>query len=74
MNAVLNAFGQINPLLRRCRNAGWLAVAPDESLVHIGVFAWSAEDARNRFARAREEWCILLESAAREAVGNPGPE
>jgi hypothetical protein len=74
MYSVLNVFGQIEPLLRRCQNGGWLAVAPEESPIHIGVFAWSAEDARNRFARARSEWCLLLESAVQEAVSNSGSQ
>jgi hypothetical protein len=57
----LESFDQISPTLRRCENGGWLAVAPDESPVRIGVFAWSADEARNRFARARKEWGLLLE-------------
>jgi hypothetical protein len=47
-----------------------MAVAPDESPVHIGVFAWSADDARNRFFKARSEWHILLEEALAEAVAD----
>ena len=69
MDAVLETFGKISPILRRCENGGWLAVAPDESPVHIGVFAWSSDEARNSFFRARGEWSLLLEEAqsARDA-------
>jgi hypothetical protein len=63
MQSVLAVFGQIAPVLRRCQNGGWLAVAPDESPIHIGVFAWSADEARNRFDKARSEWCVLLEES-----------
>jgi hypothetical protein len=70
MNDVLIAFENITPLLRRCRNGGWLAVAPDESPIHIGVFAWSMDEARNRFNRARAEWRILLEEALHETIAN----
>jgi hypothetical protein len=74
MTEVLVVFEQMSPLLRRCQNDGWLAVAPDEFPVHIGVFAWSAEDARNQFAQARAEWCILLERALREPVRDSRPQ
>jgi hypothetical protein len=74
MDDVLKAFENITPLLRRCRNGGWLAVAPDESPVHIGVFAWSVDEARNRFVRAQTEWRFLLEKAAAEAVVISGHE
>jgi hypothetical protein len=49
-----------------------LALAPDASPVRIGVFAWSAEEAKNRFMRARAEWRLLLVEWLREAVADSG--
>lgn len=72
-NDVLKAFDNSSPLLRRCQNGGWLAVAPDESPVRIGVFAWSADEARNRFVKAHSEWRLLLVEAKRPSDESGAP-
>ena len=74
LNAVLASFDNISPVLRRCENGGWLAVAPEESPVHIGVFAWSVDDARNRFFKARASWHLLLEEVVRDSVADASSE
>lgn len=60
---VIQVFEHAVPRLRRCENGGWMAVSPEESPVRIGVVAWSADEARNRYLRSRREWIVLLEEA-----------
>lgn len=62
MSAIAEQILEAAPRILRCQNGGWLAVSPDESPVHIGVFAWSADEARNRFTRASKEWAILADA------------
>jgi hypothetical protein len=70
MSSVLEAFQGVDPVVKRCENGGWLAVAPASSPLHIGVFAWSVDEARNRFFRARKAWCDLLAQSGNEAVAD----
>ena len=44
----------------KCDYPGYLAVSGLGSPLRIGVFAYSAEDARTRFMRAANEWQALL--------------
>lgn len=60
-------FAQIEPTLLRREDGGWLAVSPPDAPLHIGVGAWSAEDARNRFVRELREWRLLLDAPAKDA-------
>ncbi len=55
------SFNGIAPTLVRREDGGWLALSPPEAPVPIGVEAWSADDARNRFVRATKEWAALLD-------------
>ena len=55
------SFAQIQPQLLRREDGGWLAVSPDDAPLHIGVAAWSADEARNRFVRELREWRRLLD-------------
>ena len=73
-NDVLAAFDQVTPSLCRCDNGGWLALAPDASPVHFGVFAWSADEAQNRFFRSRAQWRLLLVDWLRETVPDSSAE
>jgi hypothetical protein len=57
---------QLNPRLIRRENGGWLAVSHANDIVHIGVVAWNVDDARNKFARRRREWDVLLEQVRRD--------
>ena len=61
MNESFALFAQIEPQLLRREDGGWLAVSPDNALLHIGVAAWSADDARNKFVRELREWRRLLD-------------
>lgn len=54
-------FAHIEPRLVRRENGGWLAVSPDDAPLHIGVVAWSADDARNNFVRELRHWSMLLD-------------
>ncbi len=60
-------FDQIQPTLLRREDGGWLAISPPDAPLHIGVGAWSAEDARNRFVRELREWRLLLDAPAEDA-------
>ena len=51
---------QFLPRLLRREDGGWLAVSPDDAPLRIGVLAWSAEDARDRFDRELREWVALF--------------
>ena len=55
------SFDQIQPDLLRREDGGWLAVSPPDSPLHIGVAAWSVDDARNRFVRELRAWRALLD-------------
>lgn len=59
MKAVLAGLDFLPKLLRR-DDGGWLAVSPDDAPLHIGVSAWSADDAREKFGRELREWIALL--------------
>jgi hypothetical protein len=54
-------FDQVEPTLLRREDGGWLAVSPPNAPLLIGVAAWSADDARDRFVRAAREWTALLD-------------
>lgn len=54
-------FDRIDPVLIGREDGGWLAVSPANAPLHIGVAAWSADDARNRFVRELREWKALLD-------------
>jgi hypothetical protein len=51
----------IEPRLLRREDGGWLAVSPPDAPLHVGVAAWSADDARDRFARELDAWADLLD-------------
>lgn len=51
---------QFSPRLLRREDGGWLAVSPDDAPLHIGVSAWSADDAQIKFDRELREWVALL--------------
>jgi hypothetical protein len=51
---------QFSPRLLRREDGGWLAVSPDDAPIHIGVSAWSADDARTKFDRELRAWAALL--------------
>ena len=59
---VMEGFDQIEPTLLRRADGGWLAVSPRNAALHIGVAAWSAEEARRRFVRELREWRLLLDA------------
>ena len=67
MIASTGEFAQIQPRLLRRANGGWLAVSPPEAPLHIGVAAWSADDARSSFVRELKAWCLLLDEQAQDA-------
>ena len=54
-------FDRPEPVLLRREDGGWLAVSRGDAPLRIGVAAWSAEDARNRFAAESRAWRALLE-------------
>jgi hypothetical protein len=47
------------PVLIRRENGGWLAVAAPGAPFRIGVAAWSADAARDRFDKEMREWVEL---------------
>jgi hypothetical protein len=60
------SFDQTEPTLLRREDGGWLAVSPPNAPLHIGVAAWSADDARDRFVRAAKEWAHLLDGQSQD--------
>lgn len=59
----VRAFAALTPLVRRCHSGEYLALTPPKSVMRFGVVAWSAEEARNNYARSRTAWRELLETA-----------
>jgi len=62
------SFTDAKPTLVRRENGGWLAISPADLPLHIGVEAWSADDARDRFVRAAREWSLLLYGQVEDAA------
>lgn len=60
-------FSQVAPKLVRREDGGWLALSPPGAPLPLGVAAWTAEDARNAFAREVRAWEVLLEEQPRTA-------
>ncbi len=52
-----------NPVLVQRRSGGWLALAPVESCLRIGVTAATAEQAAVNYDRARVDWHRTLATA-----------
>jgi hypothetical protein len=76
LGQMVAARGEPAPRLIRCEYGGWLAVSPPGAFVSIGVFAWSADDARDRFHREMQEWRELLArdwSPAPDKASVPSP-
>ncbi len=61
-------FDQTEPTLLRREDGGWLAVSALNAAFHIGVAAWSADDARDRFVRAAREWAALLDGQCQDGT------
>ena len=61
-------YADMKPTLIRREDGGWLAVSPADANLHIGVVAWSADDARARFVRAAREWGALLDGRYQDEV------
>jgi len=57
-------FAQVEPILIRRENGGWLAVTQAGTPITMGVVGWSAEDARSAFVRAAREWAWLQNEPA----------
>ena len=60
-------FASVTPKLLRREDGGWLAISPKGAPLPLGVAAWTAEDARNAFAREIRAWKALLQEPARTA-------
>lgn len=54
---------QDEPILIERSCGGWLAVAPDDALLHFGVTGDDADDARQSFKLATERWMEAYERA-----------
>lgn len=54
-------YDAVEPIVSRRDNGGWMAVSPPDAPIHIGVAAWSADDARSRFACELRAWRLLLD-------------
>jgi hypothetical protein len=63
------SFDHTEPTLLRREDGGWLAVSPASAPLHIGVAAWRADDARDRFVRAAKEWAQLLDGRHQDGEG-----
>jgi len=62
----ISEFAEVEPVLKRCENRGWLAVSPDGALCRIGVFAWHVDNAKYEWDKARDAWVSLLEDILRD--------
>jgi hypothetical protein len=64
MNLAVERFAEIGPDLVRRTCGGWLAVAPKEVGVTIGVTAPSPEQAREKYRLVLGRWIEILKEAA----------
>lgn len=62
MNPQQNRF-EIEPELSERVCGGWLAVAPCEAALRIGVVAKTELEARERFRQSVERWLANLQAA-----------
>lgn len=68
MNASVDIQGEIRPNLIRRTGGGWLAVAPSEAVLSLGVTAATEEEARAKFSSVYSRWIEILETGTKEAA------
>lgn len=68
MNVYVDNQSEIRPNLIRRTGGGWLAVAPTEAIISIGVTAATEEEARAKFGSVYSRWIEILETGNKEAA------
>ncbi|MFB6452560.1 hypothetical protein [Bradyrhizobium tunisiense] len=64
MNLAVDKFAEISPDMVRRTCGGWLAIAPKQAGVTIGVTAPSSEQAQEKFRLVLGRWVEILKEAA----------
>lgn len=67
MNNQDRICGEIRPRLTERACGGWLAVAPAEAAVHLGVTGQTENEARENFLRSFDRWKEILATDKAEA-------
>jgi hypothetical protein len=60
MNAIDQNAAEIRPDLVRRTCGGWLAIAPNTALVHVGVTASTEDEAKEKFRFVYNRWIEIL--------------